>query len=131
MAEKQNQAEFKYMEDPKKLDRRLKNREAVKKHREKEAIEEEKRQRKQQKLCLENARLEGEIQQMKITRELYKELLVDRLKRKGQQLTSQQIEFLKDDDNEDGIEGLEMNVNEFLDYLNYCTTNDSPDVLKF
>ncbi|KAL7043074.1 hypothetical protein ACKWTF_001381 [Chironomus riparius] len=106
MSEKKNQAEFKYMEDPKKLDRRLKNREAVQKHREKEAIEEKRRQRKEQKLRLENARLEGEIQQMQITRKLLKELLVDRLRRKGQQLTPQQIKFLEDDDDEDESFGM-------------------------
>jgi len=108
MAERKKQTELKYLDDPKKLERRIKNREAVKKHRKNEEKKERERQKKKEKLRLENARLEGEVSQMKLTRDILKNILIEQLRKKGQQLTAQQMYFLRDD-SEDEIEDMKEN----------------------
>lgn len=108
MAERRKQTELKYLDDPKKLERRIKNREAVKKHRKNEEKKERERKKKKENLRLKNARLEGEVSQMKLTREILKNILIEQLRKKGQQLTTQQMEFLRDDF-EDEIEDMKEN----------------------
>lgn len=101
MAESKIEMEFKYLEDEQKLKRRLKNREAVKRHRKNEAIKEKIRLEKEQNLRLENAKLKGEIDQMKNSRNILLSIVIDRLRRNGQQLSQQQLDFFKDDDDDD------------------------------
>lgn len=104
MAERQKKSKLQSKTDPKYLARREKNRLAVTKHRLKKALEDGERESRKEKLRLENAKLEGKVYQLKVTKQLLKELLIEQLRRRGQRLTREQMECINDDFDADDIE---------------------------
>ena len=96
MTERQKNSKAKSSNDPKYLTRREKNRLAVTKFRLKKALEDEQKQSRKEKLRLDNAKLEGKVHQLLVTKQLLKELLVEQLRRRGQRLTKQQMECIND-----------------------------------
>lgn len=86
--------------DPKYLARRRKNREAVLKHRLKKTLEDEERQSRHNRLVNENSKLEGQVQELKNCRKLLQEILIEQLERRGQRLTAEQLELIKDVDDD-------------------------------
>ncbi|CAG9798297.1 unnamed protein product [Chironomus riparius] len=98
MAERQKS---KSSTDPKYLARREKNRLAVTKFRLKKALEDEQKQSRQDKLRLDNAKLEGKVHQLKVTKQLLKELLVEQLRQRGKRLTKEQMECINDNFDDD------------------------------
>ena len=104
MADRQKASKVKSNTDPKYIARREKNRLAVTKFRLKKALEDDEKQSRTEKLRLENAKLEGKVHQLNVTKQLLKELLIEQLRRRGQRLTIQQIELINDDFDVDDVE---------------------------
>jgi hypothetical protein len=80
--------------DPKYIARRLKNQEAVSKCRLKKALEDEQKQRFRRKLERRNNYLEGQIRELKKSKKLFMELLLEQAKRLGRELTKEQQDFI-------------------------------------
>lgn len=114
MTEKEPKSIQNKKSDLKYLARRKNNREAVNKHRLKKALEDEMRRTRCDKLINENRKLEGQVSELKNCRQLLKEILEEQLKKRGQQLSAEQLEIIKqiNDDDDDQSEDSSVGTSE-------------------